>query len=189
MTRVAFILFLSCASVSCAVRDFVPYPNDWPKRLLGLSCAQMSGRYANSAIALSPTSTERGSQLPNKGFLSAILELGSLAFFDQRQFQISSVEIETDGRIEVTLYFEDSPAGLRVPFDQGWGCNKSGGLERPFLGELESEGSVGNAYSKHVTITRAEDGSLVVHILTENSATFPLGIGRDEEWARFQLLK
>lgn len=166
------------AAGSCAVKEFVAYPPAWPELIGAASCADMSGRYVNEAVATtlwrSPTNPDTA-----RGFLSAAL--GFVSEVPHRD--VAVIELDVNDRA-VTLYLRDPPRSTAISLPEPWRCAKSGELTSRFTLNVEAEGSVGSRAESLVSLSRARDGSLVVHDVTTTWA-FPQGRGREESWMRF----
>ena len=183
------LMYIALAAIvfmpGCAYQRSTPYPSDWPRLITGTQCGQLSGRFANQPVA-----TARHGRVdataPERGYLSVLLQQGTLGSYDNLQASIDSVRIDTDSKT-VWLY-STAPTVETAALDRDWVCLSSGELTRTFNQKVESEASILDDVTLHVTLASTEAGSLVAHIVVNRKNVFSFEDSRWEIWALFERL-
>ena len=172
--------------LGCAYQKSTPYPPDWPQLATGTHCGQLSGRFANQPV-VTTRSKRVGASATERGYLSALLQQGTLNPYDHGQSAIVTVEIDTDSRT-VWLHSKESSTEVAA-LDPGWVCLSSGELARTFIQHVQSEGAILDDVTLRVTLATTTAGSLVAHIVVNRRNVFSLTDSRWEEWALFDRLQ
>jgi len=181
LSGIRAILGVSILFVGCAAVNVSPYPADWPPVSESQLCEQWERTYVNrtslTTLWKSPKNPDLGS-----AYLSRLLADGTTGS-DLHDGTVRYVTLNASSLV-ATLYEEGGQVISTLEMRRNWSCSGNSGVVGVFSADAPGEGSIGLRVRSTLTISLANDGSIVVHDRTEFHGGIPGG-GRSETWMRF----
>lgn len=175
------ILGMSVLFAGCAAVNVSPYPTDWPPVSQSQPCGQWKRSYVNRTLL---TTLWKSPKNPDVGsaYLSRLLSDGTTGS-DARDGTVFYVSLNASSLV-ATLHGAGDQVISTLELRRNWSCSHDSGIVGVFSADAPGEGSIGLQAHSTLTISLANDGSIVVHDRTEFRGGIPGG-GSSETWMRF----
>ena len=183
LIRVQSCLLLVAIS-ACASIDQLAYPGGWPTRSQTQGCSKLTGVFENT-----PTRHEATRHLdPYNVLLSGVII---------NRIPLSSLPIKRGPYVSIDAELLTirwcSASGCNsdeVSLRPDWNCSAQGILTTEYSVAAESENSiVAGKQRVTVSISHADDESILLHEVIESSGGWPDPKSRDEGWATFKRIR